>query len=438
MKRSVLLLLLLLLLSLAGNALAHEVPDDVRIHVLIKPAGNKLQLIARVPANAFIDNWFPTIPGTNYLDLAQTNPLLAAAAYTWVSDLITVYEGDTRLPKPAILATILSRQSDPSYNSYAEALAHVTGPALPMDARVILDRAAVDVLLEVPIRSDRSDFTLVPRFGRLGVMVTTTIGFLPPGGGIRNYEYEGDPDPFKLNPSWDQSAAHFIQAGFLNIFDETDHLILLFCVVLLFRRYRALMPFAVAFTVAHSLALILSAFGSTYNFGSPGPWMPPLAGTLMALSVVYLALECIVNPNPRKNREIFATASGIFYGFGFWFSLRPVLQFGGNHPIVSILSFNLGIEICQLLALTLLCVFFYFVSTTRIVDMILAGLVAHMDWHRMTERAYALNRFETQLQWPVFGASWMFAALILAALIWLALNRKTLLNRKTIWTNNPL
>lgn len=420
-----------LLLIFAWLASAHEVPDDVRIHVLAKPSGHKLQLIVRVPANAFIDNWFPTIPGTNYLDLAQTNPLLQGAAYTWVSDLISIDEGETRLQKPVIQATLLSRQSDPSFNRYADALAHVTGAKLPADARVTLERAAVDVLLETPIRSDQSDFTFYPRFGRLGVVVTTTVDFFPPGGGIRTYEYEGDPEPFKLNPSLDQSAAHFIQAGFLNIFDETDHLLLLCCVVLLFRRYRALLPFAIAFTLAHSFALIAAALSTIYNLAPPGPWMPPLAGTLMALSVVYLALECIVNPAKGKRRELFAIASGFMYGFGFWFSLRPVLQFGGNHAVASILSFNLGIEICQVLVLVGLCLAVHLVRTSRVVDIILVGILAHMAWHRMTERAYALNRFETQLQWPVFNMGWMFATLAAAALIWLALNKKTL------WPSHP-
>ena len=398
-----------LALAVVSTALAHEVPDDVRINVFAKPSGNKLQLIVRVPANAFIDNWLPTMAGTPYLDLAQANAVLPSAAETWVADLITIYEGNTRLERPKILTTVLTRQSDT-----------FPGAALPPNALVTIERAAADVQLEVPIRWDRSDFTFVPRFERLGVLVTTTLSFLPPGGGIRTYEYEGDPEPFRLNPSWDQSASHFIAAGFLNIFDETDHFLLLFCVALLFRRFRALIPFAVAFTIAHSLTLV------AFDRGTPGVWVPPLAGTLMALSVGYLALECMVKPEAGTKRLLFATASGVAYGSGFWFSLRPVLQFGGEHPVVSILSFNLGIEFCQLLVLTLLVFCFYVVPVSRIVAIILAGIVAHMAWHRMTERAFALNRFESQLQWPVFDLKWMLAGLIAAALAWV-------MNTKAIW-----
>lgn len=394
--------------------------------------------MVRVPVNALIDTLLPMLPGPGYLDLAQSEPMLAVPANVWVADILTLYEGDTRLGKPLVLKTLLSRQTDPSFNTFAEALAHVNGPKLPASAQVLWDQAVMDVLLETPIRSDRSDFTFVPRFGRLGVRVTTTFHFLPPDGGVRVFEYEGDPEAFKLNPAWDQSAAHFIEAGFFNITDQTDHLLLVFCVVLLFRRFRVLFPFIAAFTIAHSFALIASA----YNLGPAGVWLPPLTYTLMALSVVYLALECIISVtvSPRRGRDrvrsrwIAAVASGIVFGSGFWFALRPVLQFGGAHPAVSVLSFNLGIELGQFLALALLVpavdLFFRFAVAEQIGTIILAGLVAHMDWHRMVDRSYALNRFVSQLQWPAFDLDWPESALlgvaITAGLIWFARHKKTL------------
>jgi hypothetical protein len=368
------------------------------------------------------------LPGPGYLDLAESDPMLPVPANVWVADILSLYEGDTRVAKPVVQKMLISRQTDPSFNSYAEALAHVNGPKLPANSLVMWDRAVMDVLLETPIRSDRSDFTFVPRFGRLGVKVTTTFDFLPADGGVRVYEYEGDPEAFKLNPSWDQAAAHFIEAGFFNITDQTDHLLLIFCIVLLLRRYRALIPFVAAFTLAHSFALIASA----YNLGPAGVWLPPLTYTLMALSVVYLALECVMavtTPARRRKRWTAAIACGIVFGSGFWFALYPVWQFGGDHPLVSVLSFNLGIELGQFLALALLIpavdLFFRFVVAEKIGTLILAGLVAHMDWHRMVDRAYALNRFESQLQWPIFDLQWMVAALVAAGLIWLALHKKT-------------
>ncbi len=427
---------------LAGSAFAHVVPDDVRLNILAKPSGGKLQLMVRVPVPALIDTLLPMLAGPGYLDLTQAEPMMGVPANVWVADLLVIYEGDTRLAKPVVLKTLLSRQTDPSFNSYAEALAHINGPKLPANANVMWDTAVMDVLLETPIHSDRSEFTFVSRFARLGGTVTTTLNFLPPGGGVRTFEYLDDPEPFKLNPTWDQAAARFIEAGFFNITDQTDHLLIVFCVVLLFRRFRALIPFVAAFTIAHSLALIASA----YNFGPAGVWLPPLTYTLMALSVVYLALACIISvtasspggknrgKNRGRNRWIAAVASGLVFGSGFWFALRPVLQFGGDHPAVSVLSFNLGIELGQFLALALLVpaagLFFRFAVAEQIGTIILAGLVAHMDWHRMVDRSYALNRFMSQLQWPSFDLNWsesvLLGVVITAGLIWFTRHRKTL------------
>jgi hypothetical protein len=310
-------------------------------------------------------------------------------------------ENDTRLPKARLITTRLSRESDPSFTSWETALAHVNGPPLPPGSLLMPDRAMMDVLLDMPIQSERSGFTFTPRFGRLGVRVTTTLSFLQPDGGIRLFEYEGDPEPFRLNPTWDQSAAHFIQLGFSHILSETDHLWFLLCLVLLFRRVRMLAPFVIAFTAAHSFALVGSAFGLAPAF----PWLAALAGTLMALSVVYMALECIVGGAASNSRLPVAVASGIFFGSGFWFFLLPVLQFGGEHRLVSVLAFNVGIEMGQFLALALMiplsAIFFRFVVAERIGTMILAGLTAHAAWHRMTDRAFMLG--SPTMQWPAFA-----------------------------------
>ena len=102
-----------------------------------------------------------------------------------------------------------------------------------------------------------------------------------------------------------------------------------------------------------------------------------------------------------------------------------------SNPLVSVLSFNAGIELGQLLALALLVpaldLFFRFAVAEKIGTLILAGLVAHMDWHRMVDRAYALNRFESQMQWPVFDLRYMLAAVIIAGLLWLAARKRTVL-----------
>ena len=44
-------------------------------------------------------------------------------------------------------------------------------------------------------------------------------------------------------------------------------------------------------------------------------------------------------------------AFGLVHGFGFSFALRETLQFAGSHLLTSLLSFNVGVELGQLLVL---------------------------------------------------------------------------------------
>jgi HupE / UreJ protein len=403
-------------------AWGHEVPDNVTIRVFMKPSGNKMQIAVRVPVNAMIDTLFPLKNQLGFLDIPASQAMLADATRVWVTDLLDIDENDKRLARPQVVATQLSRQSDVSFTSFAGAVAHIDSPKLPSDTLLVLDRGVIDVLVETPIASDRSDFAYTPRFGRLGVKAYTTVSFIAPDGGIREFSYEGDPDPYHLNPSWDQAVAHFIQTGFVHIVAETDHLLFLLCAVLVFRRLRGLLPFAIAFTAVHSLVLIASAFGLIPAASPAASWIPVAAITLTALSVVYLALEVFINgvlihENATRRHLPVAVLSGIVFGAAFWSWLSPGLQFGGAHKFLSVISFNAGLEMGELLALALLipatALFFKFAIAERMGSMILAGLTAHTAWHRMTERAFMLSR--VSIPWPSLDSEPVILAVLAVA-----------------------
>ena len=131
--------------------------------------------------------------------------------------------------------------------------------------------------------------------------------------------------------------------GFWHILDGTDHLLFLACLVIPVRRLRPLIIIVTAFTVAHSITLFASAFG----FAPDALWFPPLIETLIAATIVLMALENIVGINPER-RWIYAFGFGLIHGFGFSFALREQLQFAGDHLVTSLLGFNLGVEIGQL------------------------------------------------------------------------------------------
>jgi len=202
----------------------------------------------------------------------------------------------------------------------------------------------LDVLFEYPIQSAGARFSFEPRLGRLGLRTLTVVRFLRPAGGVRTYELHGDPGIVRLDPRWHQVVGNFVQLGFRDILGRVDALLFLACLVMPFRRIRPLIAVAAAFTVAHSITLVASA----YSLAPDALWFPPLIETLIALSVLYMALENIVAP--QHTRWMIAFLLGLSYGFGFSFPLRDALQFAGSHLPASLVSFNIGIELGQLFA----------------------------------------------------------------------------------------
>src|SRR5207302_8947361 len=211
---------------------------------------------------------------------------------------------------------------------YEEARTNVYGPRLPEDAELFWNQQLMDVLLEYPIRSDRSEFSIRPRFDRLGQQVTTALRFMPPGGVTRAFEFHGNPGLVRLDPRWTQAVLSFIVSGFWHIIEGVDHLLFLACLVIPFRRLRPLAVIVTAFTIAHSISLMASAFG----FVPDALCFPPLIETLIAVTILYMALENIVGSNISR-RWIMACAIVLVHVFCFSFALRTAVHCLGNYLV---------------------------------------------------------------------------------------------------------
>ena len=404
---------------------AHEIPNEVTVQTFLKPDGQRMMLLVRVPLNAMRDMDVPR-RGAGYLDLARADQVLRDAATLWIGDYVQLYEGDTRLGQPQVLAARVSLPSDKSFQSYEQALAHVTGPGLPHDTELYWEQGLLDVAFAYPIRSDRSEFSISPGLTRLGMRVNVVLRFLLPGGPERVFDLHGDPGIVKLDPRWHQAALRFVKEGFFHILDGVDHLLFLFCLVIPFRRFIPLVAIVTSFTVAHSITLIASAFGV-----APGAlWFPPLVETLIACSIVYMALENIAAPTLQR-RWMITFAFGLVHGFGFSFALRETLQLAGSHVLTSLLAFNVGVELGQLLVLACMIpaihLLFRYAIAERMGTIILSALVAHTGWHWMTERGDALLQY--RFEWPVFDTlllasamRWLMLLLIVGAAMWLLRN----------------
>src|SRR5689334_2204469 len=178
--------------ALSFGAAAHDIPADIRINAFVKPAGNRLELLIRVPLAAMVETEFP-LRGQGFIDVSRADEALRNAARMYLIDNITITEDDLALMSPRIVAARVSLASDRSFTSYERARAHMDAPRLADNLDLIWDQQLLDVLLEYPIRSDRSDFAIHPRVERFGRTVSTALVFLPPGGAARGYELLGDP-----------------------------------------------------------------------------------------------------------------------------------------------------------------------------------------------------------------------------------------------------
>ncbi|MEO2196865.1 MAG: HupE/UreJ family protein [bacterium] len=412
-----------LMLAFPARQSAHDIPGDVTVQAFVKPEGQRLRLLVRVPLEALSDMVFPTL-GPGYLDFerARSRSEFDTAAMVWMGQEVQIFENGARLETPTIAAIKVSLPSNPAFETYEGALEHVQGELLPVGTQLVWQQAVLDVLFDYPIQSDQSEFSIRPSLERMGLRVITVLRFMPPGGAERAFELRGDPGVVTLDPRWHQAAFRFVVMGFEHILDGTDHLLFLACLVIPFRRLRALAVIVTAFTLAHSFTLLASA----YELAPDALWFPPLVETLIAMSIVYMALENIVGAATRRRWAI-TFIFGLVHGFGFSFALRETLQFAGTHLLTSLLAFNIGVELGQLLVLLLLVpalnFLFKYVVAERMGTILVSALVAHTAWHWMAERWEVLSQYP--ITWAAFSRAmftgamgWLLLAMLLVGMVW--------------------
>jgi hypothetical protein len=205
-----------------------------------------------------------------------------------------------------------------------------------------------------------------------------------------------------------------------------DHLLFVLCLIIPFRRVRPLVVLVTSFTVAHSITLMAASFG----LAPASLWFPPFIEMLIAASIVYMALENIVGTRWRR-RWVVAFAFGLVHGFGFSFILSDTLQFAGSHLLTSLLAFNLGVELGQLLvilvAVPVLNILFRTPHAERVGTIIVSALLAHSGWHWMSDRAAAFEEYgawsSVNPAWFGSAVQWMLLAAAAGAAGWFAFRR---------------
>ena len=421
-----LLVLLLTVVWSSKAAFADDVPLSVSVQTFVKPEGNQLSVLLRVPMDALGEIDFPKrgVPGS--LIFSEADPTLFTAVDTYILGNIHFFEGDRLLEQYEVRNVRVSLPGDRSFGSFEEALANIQSPKLDDSVNLYWRQGQLDALITFPIDSAESRFAVDSRLAILGVKTNTVIRYVLPTGAERPFSFIGNPGLVSLDPSWFQASWRFIVMGFEHILDGTDHILFLLCLVIPFRNIRALFPVITAFTVAHSITLISSLFGVVPS----ALWFPPLIETLIAVSIVYMAFENIIGFK-QENRWMVTFGFGLIHGFGFSFLLTESMQFAGGHLLTALLSFNVGVEFGQMLVLCivvplLVLLFRYFVAE-RMGVIILSALVAHSAWHWMAERWTTLMAYDISL--PVINRAfyvsltqWGILLIIAIVALWLMQN----------------
>jgi hydrogenase/urease accessory protein HupE len=132
-----------------------------------------------------------------------------------------------------------------------------------------------------------------------------------------------------------------LPAGIHHILIGPDHILFLIGLLLTGGSIRQLALVVTAFTVAHSITLSLAAL----NLVTPSP---RLIEPAIALSIVYVGADNLLVRNGRDVRIWIAFSFGFIHGFGFASVLRE-MELPKRALVWSLLSFNVGVEIGQLL-----------------------------------------------------------------------------------------
>lgn len=141
-------------------------------------------------------------------------------------------------------------------------------------------------------------------------------------------------------------AVTYVRTGIAHILFGFDHLLFIASLMLIVRDWRVMVKTITAFTIAHSITLALATFG--YVTLPPRP-----VEAMVALSIVIVCAEAVRLRRGQTSLAIewpwiVAFAFGLLHGFGFAGALVGLGLPRADIPL-ALLSFNLGVEIGQLL-----------------------------------------------------------------------------------------
>ena len=131
----------------------------------------------------------------------------------------------------------------------------------------------------------------------------------------------------------------YLNLGISHLFDGLDHILFIFGLLFCITGFINILKTITAFTIAHSITLGLTVFDIIS--------LPQgTVEALIAITIVYLALEITRTKGGIRSPWIMAFSFGLLHGLGFASALMDI-GIANNNVFFSLLFFNIGIEIAQ-------------------------------------------------------------------------------------------
>lgn len=143
----------------------------------------------------------------------------------------------------------------------------------------------------------------------------------------------------KTNSAW-SNIGNFILLGIEHILTGYDHIAFLIGLIVIGLSFREVLKIITAFTIAHSITLLLAALQIiTLN--------SRFVESVIAFSICYIAVENLFRKKVQY-RWVITFCFGLVHGFGFASALQELIV-GKSNLILSVVSFNFGVETGQLM-----------------------------------------------------------------------------------------
>ena len=128
-----------------------------------------------------------------------------------------------------------------------------------------------------------------------------------------------------------------------------DHLLFLAGVIFFLYRFRDIVTYVTLFALGHSVTLLIGVLGDVQASTS-------LVDAVIGFSIVYKAFENIGGFNTlgvQPSTKVAVAVFGLFHGFGLATKLQSV-TLSSDGLVANIIAFNVGVELGQILALTIM------------------------------------------------------------------------------------